>query len=488
MSAYPVSWLAISLTTFFLQVAIGTDLAFAGTVLLTFLLLPPVYTQFRRLDSIGAYLLVTTFSKLLIVSQWLKIAFLQPAESHLDEPLETVLVLLSSLAAFAMAGLLLRPCLKERHIQLFKPSHDPRFMLRTGLAALILALTAIFMRHHLGMDKLADPDALSSEEMRGQGMVLWNYFAVLLPFAVAILTARCMILSQGRRPLDLYTASSIVLCLTAGLWSNNRTEMFLGPVSFYVTYLVYGGRVRFLHIIAVLVAAIITQIVIFPLIDIQRTILPGLTYAEYFQDTMDLLSDMMDADRREQLYSQYLKTMYEGWSSRQYYGSPQGMIDRFSPSQVDEVVSHVTDNGRFGLEYLFYPVTRLIPPVLLGKFGLEHPLMGGRLLEVNIWGHDRFSYPNYSVISEIYSYVGFWAFPLSCTIILFIFFFIIHYIYGGLKNNYFGAFCVSIYFFTLADGDLSEIVGRTLEQVIVYIIPYQLARLAWSGRGASSTS
>lgn len=470
-------WVVVSLLTAGMQVALGTGGVFVTLSLLIFLLLPFAYGPMKAADSLGAVLTLATFSKLFVLSQWFKILYLQAADTHLDEPETTALVILAGLFATIAAALVLRALLPALRWRLLPVSTDPDFLRALGVGTFVLVALAMVMRHRIGLDRLGldDPGAV----VRGEGLVLWNHLAALLPLSSALFTARRMILSGGQRVLDGWVVASIGVCGVAGLWENSRTVMFNGFVTFYLTYLFYGGRIRTLHVLGVLVAALLMHTVVFPLIDIQRSLPPGLSPSEYINETAELAIEVLGSEQYYLYTGTALVDAYDSIVTRLYYGEPTGFLDRLAPSQVDEVVEYVLRKGTFGWEYAFYPLTRLIPYMVLTQFGLDHPVMGGTLIEGSIWNFSNHTYMNYGIIAEMYSYLGLATFPFAYVFYMIFFMVFMHVVYGGMKNNYFGAFCAATYLLVIADGDAPDFTGKLLEQGVVYVTLYAVARAAW---------
>lgn len=481
-------WTAITVLTVLLQLTLGTSLVFAGLSLTIFLLMPFSYRLYREADSIGAILLLCTFGKLFIIAQWIKIGFLQPGDTNLARPNETAFILLLGLVAFFGAGFLMRLILPMIRVRLLKVETDRSFLLMLGLSVFVIAAAASVVRHLIGIDRLSIFDA-DDPELRGHGLVIWNYLAALLPLSSAVFTARNMLHSSGRRFLDTYVLLSLVGSVLLGVWDNSRTVMFSGVVTAYLTYLSYGGRVRSLHIAVTLVGALVMSNFIFPFIDLQRGLPRTLSPTEFMTESINLAVDVVTVGRDTQESGASLSDMYESWTTRLYYGDPTGFLDRFSPSQVDEVVDYVMENGFFGFEHILHPFARFIPYAVLSQFGADHPISGGRLLESQIWGSHSSVFFNYGVIAETYAYADLPWYPVVFAVYLSIAFVMMHMAYGGLRRNYFAPLYLGQYLFQIADSDMADVFGRLFEQTLVYVVLYGVFRFLWSlmAEGASAT-
>lgn len=441
-------WILISTITFISQMLLGTNIIFASMALFIFIATPYIFRYYASINNVGGVIFIATFLKLFIISQWLKILYLQPADTHLQAPQETVFVLLLGLAAFGAAGLAATPLVRGRG-GLVKIPQDPTFLAWLAVAAAILTFIGMIARHLLGYDRIGE-----EEYVHGQGHVLFMYLDGFFPLAVAALTARAALLSGGRRFFDGFVVAALVFTVFQGFWENIRTGMVSGGVAFLVTYWVYGGKFGKRHIFGLLICTVFMQWLVFPLIDIQRGLPRNLSAMEFISETLRIAGDLTDQKSRFG-YDEQLENTYLSWDTRLYYGDPTGFFDRFAPNALDEVVAHFERAAPFGVDALTEQVAFFVPNMLLGSLGLERPTRGGDQIEMAVLG--TLSNMNYGMFAEVYAFVGQSLFLPVCCFIVFIYITVIHFIYGGLRQNYFLAFMISSSFFTLAGSDISEL-------------------------------
>lgn len=440
-------WALISATTFISQILLGTDIVFAFISLVIFIITPYIFRFYVSINNIGSLVFIATFLKLFIISQWLKILYLQPANTHLQAPQETVFIILLGLLAFGMAGPAVAVLVRGRG-GLVKIPQDPVFLAWLAVAAAILAFIGIIARYLLGYDRIGE-----EEYVHGQGHVLFMYLDGFFPLAVAALTARAALLSGGRRFLDGFVIAALVFTVFQGFWENVRTAMVGGGVAFLVTYWVYGGIFSKRHIFGLIICTFIMQWLVFPLIDIQRGLPRNLSATEFISETLRIANDLTDQKSRFG-YDEQLENTYLSWDTRLYYGDPTGFFDRFAPNALDEVVAHFERTAPFGIDALMEQIAYFIPNMLLGSLGLERPVRGGDQIEAAVLG--TLSNMNYGMFAEVYAFVGENMFLPVCSFIIFIYVTALHFIYGGLRQNYFLAFMISSSFFTVAGSDLAE--------------------------------
>lgn len=441
-------WMIVSALTFFGQLLLGSDFIFSVTSLAIFCLVPFVVRAYLFINNIGALIFIATFAKLFIVSQWLKILYLQPAGSNLQSPQQTAFILLLGLLAFWAAALAATPLLRGRSAPVRIPQ-DPLFLTWLAAAAALLTLIGSLGRHFLGYDRIGE-----SEYVEGQGHVLLLYFDTFLPLTVAALTARAALLSSGRRFVDGFVLTALATTVLQGFWENTRTAMVSGGVAFLATYWVYGGKFSKRHLLGLALSAMLMQWLVFPLIDIQRGLPRNLSATEFISETLRIAGDLTD-QRTRAGHDEQLENTYLSWDTRLYYGNPTGFFDRFAPNPVDEVVTYIDRTAPFGIDALTEQIAFIAPNLVLKPLGLERPTRGGEQIELAALG--TITNMNYGLFAEIYAYVEPFLFLPICIFLIFIYITVAHMIYGGLQKNYFVVFFFSLSFFSIAVEDISAL-------------------------------
>lgn len=468
-------WVGISVVTALLQLALGTSVQFVTLSLAIFLLLPFPLRLFWTSDNVGVFLTMVTLGKLFIVSQWIKIILAQAADTHLAEPNETALTLLLGLLAFTVAAALLSRVLPSLRLRVLKPSGDPGFLGRFGWFTFALSCLGFVMRRWLTQG-IEDIPA-------GHGLVFWNYLMLLMPMSTAAFTARCILQSSGRRRIDLPVIVTILGCFLVGLIDNTRSFMLSGLLTFVITQICYGARARYSHLLILVAGSFVMQRYLFPIVDAQRGVPRDLSVVEYLERTVQIILDVFDYETWQNNYGHRLLETYMSFLTRLYYGDPFGFLDRFTPSQLDESVSFFIDTEKLGVSYIFYPMTRIIPNVIFTSLGMERPIFGGQIIQASIFPNSEYSNPNYGIFAELYAYSGNYGVFFAGSLFIFMLLAVFHIFYGGFRNNYLAAFCISSYLFVLADADMGEMVGRTLEQGFVCALVYFAARLLFMPGG-----
>ncbi len=451
-------WGVISILTFLGQLALGTSPFYAFTSLAIFLLSPLVIRLNGGISSMGSLLFIASYAKLFFISQWLKILLGQPADTHLQAPDQMIFVLLLGIGVFMLAGLAVQLLFREDS-RSSVISQDPHFLSRLAIVVVGLTLLSIIGRHMANLSRANEGDY---EE--GQGLVILMYTASLMPLAVAALTARCAILSDGRRFIDRWVLLVLLLTVLQGFWENVRLIMLGGAVAFAATYIAYGGVIRFRHVLVMGMVGMVMQLLVFPLIDIQRGIERGLGTAGFIKETFNVASELLDADSRS-LREEKLENMYYSWDTRLYYGDPLGFLDRFAPSPLDETVAYVDDLGTFGSEGFLGQLLYALPNVLLRLFDVERPMRGGEVLETHILGTS--SNMNYGVFAETYAYFGpLWFVPVN-VVVLFFYLAGLRLLYGPGQRSYFVPFGLSTLYFSYCNSDIADIGPQVTIQAVM---------------------
>ncbi len=469
-------WRVVSVLTFLLQLVLGTSPLFAVISLAIFLLTPTVIRMNGGIASMGSLLFVASYSKLFFIAQWVKILVGQPADSHLQAPVGTVFVLFMGVLVFMAAGMAIR-VLFGRSSGLVSPPQDPNFLAGLAVVATLLTLFSIVARHLIGLSRAG---AVAYEE--GQGLVLLLYMANLLPLAVAATTARRAVLSEGKSFIDPWVLATLLLTVLQGFWENVRLIMLGGGIAFIATYLSYGGKIRLRHMAPVMAMVVLMQVIIFPLIDLQRGIERGLGAMGFLQETFNIASDLLDPFGRT-LREEGLDRIYYSWDTRLYYGEPLGFLDRFSPNPLDEVVAFVQDSGTFGDESFLGQFLYAIPNVILQPLGIERPPRGGEILEYTIL--HTFTNMNYGVFAETYAYFGGFLFIPINIVVLFLYLAGLHIIYGDGKRSYFMPFGFSTLYFTYCNSDIADIGPQVTIQSVMNLLILVAVIMAMGPMGRS---
>lgn len=466
----------VSVLTCLLQLALGTSPFFSFTSLAIFLLTPMVIRMNGGISSMGSLLFVASYSKLFFIAQWVKILVGQPADSHLQAPIGTVFVLLMGVLVFMAAGMAVR-VLFGRSSGLVSLPQDPRFLAGLAIVATLLTLFSIVARHLAGLSRAG---AMVYEE--GQGLVLLLYMANLLPLAVAATTARRAVLSEGKSFIDPWVLAILLLTVLQGFWENVRLIMLGGGIAFIATYLSYGGKIRLRHMAPVLAMVVLMQVIIFPLIDLQRGIERGMGSMGFLQETFNIASDLLDPFGRT-LREEQLNSVYYSWDTRLYYGEPLGFLDRFSPTPLDEVVAFVQDGGTFGGETFLGQFLYAIPNVILQPLGIERPPRGGEILEFTIL--HTFTNMNYGVFAETYAYFGGFLFIPINIAVLFFYLAGLRILYGDGEKNYFMPFGFSTLYFTYCNSDIADIGPQVTIQSVMNLLIIVAVMMAMGPMGRS---
>ena len=454
-------WYAVVVATGVCQLLLQTNVLFVALAQAIFLLLPWVFRTLEHSGSMVTLVFAAIFTKLFVVSQWVKIVLLQAADTNLDRPVETVLILLLSLLAFWAAALAARPLITKRG-GLVRIPQDPDFLLRIAGVAVGLCVASILLRYQVGLSRVGN-----EEYTEGEGLVVVFYLGQMLPLAVAALSARAFILSDGRRYVDSLVVLVLLAGFLQGLWENQRWIMMGGFVALVATYFSYGGQLKVRHVLLVIAMAVPMQFVVFPLVDLQRSFRRDISAMEYASRTAKTFVDLLDTEESAREREE-LNNMYLSWDTRLYYGDPTGFFDRFSPNPLDETIHYFDLGGELGFDHLVNQLAYGVPNMLLRMVGIERQPRGGIVLETAI--HGKSTNMNYGVMAEVFASVGYWYFFPVLTAIVFLYILGLHVVYGRFQYNYFAAFGFSTLYFNFAVADLGDVIPQVTIQGTLNVI------------------
>lgn len=255
----------------------------------------------------------------------------QPAQTHLQSPLLVMSVYTATVAALLLAAFITRRIVNSKD----------------GVAGLLNVPQLDFGLSALGCVVMVFLINASYSLVSGfaasivRGIALINYF---LPLAILIGTIAAVRNSGGRRSTSALTITVLVYATYGGLLSFSKQGMF-SPFVCWVLGLAWARyRLRLGHILTILAFAIIAQTWMVPLANVGReeTVTGSneerLGLVEHYA-----LHPMLLRENNRERQEAY------GGLELLYYGSPQGIFDRFTMLPNDaQLISFTADGNYFG--------------------------------------------------------------------------------------------------------------------------------------------
>lgn len=283
----------------------------------------------------------------------------QAADSHLASPL-----LIMSVYTATVGGLLLAAYLARRVVNS-----------RDGVAGILNVPNLDFGLSSLGcfvMVVFTYAPGIIGVDFGGpilRAIALINYF---LPLSILLGTVAAVRNSGGRRSTSPLTLCILVWATYSGLLSFSKQGMF-SPFVCWVLGLAWARfRLRLGHILVIIVFAVIAQSWMVPLANVGRE--ETVTGSE-----ADRLSIVEKYVEHPQLLRENNRERQEGYAGLDlwYYGTPQGIFDRFTMLPNDaQLISFSADGNYFGYLPIISYFENWVPHVI-APHKLEGVWIGG---------------------------------------------------------------------------------------------------------------
>lgn len=268
-------------------------------------------------------IIIAALLKNFVISQVVKVALGQPADVGLASANDTAWAIAAGALGCLTASLMLKG-LQSRHSRATR-SHtaSPWSNIQEANLELVgYTLAAAGLLARIAASAL--PDA----------PVVLFYAGNLAYAGVAALVLRNYRKSEGKSIFDK-TSISITIIFAALSVMKGSKDLVIAPFVFITLLYIYFGRRPTFSVIGLgLCAFLFTALVFYPMVNYARTVSPtdaktGLAMAMQTVSspggwtTLNERSDGLEAK----------------WANRLYYGRPMGMINRFTPNQVADVVN-----------------------------------------------------------------------------------------------------------------------------------------------------
>lgn len=279
----------------------------------------------------------------------------QPANSHLSAPLLVMSVYTATVAGLLLAAFFTRRIVNTRDGVaglLNVPQLD------FGLSALGCVVMVVFT--NFGAD-------IAGALLRTIALI--NYF---LPLAILLGTVAAVRNSGGRRSISPLTISVLVYATYYGLLSFSKQGMFSPFVCWALGLAWARFRLRPVHIIVMVTFAVLAQSWMVPLANVGREE----TVTGSTEDRLGIVEHYIE---HPQLLRQNNREREEAYGGLDfwYYGTPQGIFDRFTMLPNDsQLMSFTADGNYFG----YLPIIAYFEnwvPHLIAPHKLEGVWIGG---------------------------------------------------------------------------------------------------------------
>jgi len=407
----------------------------------------------------GAYVFLYAMLLGIVGVVW-KAVLGEPADSNLKVP-----ILLMAVYAASMAMLLVVMLVNHRltaHLRSFA-SHMGMGELNYTLAALG-CLMGTFTLQFLDTILGSAPGSLLS---------ILNQLNLLIPLAIILGTIGAMRDSGGRRSINLINCVAMLLTFVGGMLNFSKQAMLTPLACWVVAALYMRFNLRRVHILVLGAYAVFT-FTLMPLISSGRNEVPpqGANYAQRVQIVLNILSDTKAAREQQQMADSFAVA---NSNATDYFGSPQGFIERLTIIPPDDTFLNYTAQGNnIGYLPIMLDFENFVPHFLLPD---KPPTIGGNYYAHLIGGilapDDFTTGISFSPVSEAYHIDGWRGVCLLLPAIWLLLFFITDYLCGDLRKSPWGLLMVVIFSHAAAEsmvGGLIYLIGYGSLSLMVAIV------------------
>lgn len=351
--------LIFTLVLVLVELVEGTDPVYALLVFCYFMLSVIAFNVAGGLTRpSGAYILF--YSTLVAgVGTVYKALLGQPAQTHLYTPVLVMAVYTATVAAMLVAAFVTRKFVTTRD-GVAGVLHVPKMDLNTS--ALGCVVIVFFINNSFALFAGGAGSVLHA-------IAMVNYF---LPLGILLGTAAAVRNSNGRRSTSPLTLFALGYSTFYGLLSFSKQGMF-SPFVCWVLGLAWARfQLRTRHIVTIAVFAVVAQEFMVPLANIGR----GEAGGAPDEVRMAVVEDHILHPLKLREINRERAAGYAGldiW----YYGSPQGIFDRFTMLPNDsQLIAYTAEGHYYGYLPLFYYFENWVPHILYPN-KLQGIVLGG---------------------------------------------------------------------------------------------------------------
>ena len=346
-------WLLGSIALAMGLMVTGSDVAYSLLVGLFTLLTGITFHAAGGFRTIIGVCVLNLACQHVIISQVAKIIYNERADSPLYEPILTLCVYCAGMTSLLAGVYFLRSVRILEIPSALVPRFEPRwlltFALLSTLAAFVRFIVVVAFSHQTG------------------GIIGPIRSAVVLPsMAVAASTVYTICVSKGQRSLSWINAPSLLMVIIFGVLGAARSEMSFCLITYTITCLGYGYKLRLKHFACFALLAFIANVYLFPYA----------LYARGFTRTHDANKNIsvawilfVDVVQDPQKYAKRTNTLHYTSSAQRriesYFNNHDNSMNRYHViSSVDAIVSASQDKQESGWRTISPAIGMLSPGFL----------------------------------------------------------------------------------------------------------------------------
>ena len=351
-------WMLGPLLLLSLQLLTGTDPLFAGLVLIFTVLFSLTLRLLNGIKTLTGCCVFFFGMQNIVVSQFAKVYFGEPAESRLVVPTITMAVYDLFMFGVLCGVLTLRKPFFARRRPLFMPEMNPQKLRWMAFFFTLLALAQVVVGHTLGIN------SDTGDANVGGPVGMLHQIPGVIALAVACGTAYEIIASEGRKSLGITNGFIIVFTFLFGVVDAGREKMITAVLVYFITCIAFRFRFRPRHYVIMASLAYIAQFILFPYALYGRDIVRTPRFEENIRRASVLFVDVVENPLKFQTILEQKGEKYH--SQFNYFPIPNATLQRSSliPTNAGIVDATLRD-GTTGLGTLALGFEMAVPRFLL---------------------------------------------------------------------------------------------------------------------------
>ncbi len=365
-----------------LQLALGTAPAFAVAMFAYLLVTVVAFNLAGGLYTYtGSYIALQSLQSVSL-AQVAKIALLQPADSNLRAPLESICVYLLGEISLLCAILVTRK-FKTNSKPIFDGRRYTSRLLSMSIASTVIGVSAQII---VGLYAYG-----TSEKGGIEGGTVLSYLHQLplfVPLGVMLGTVHIIKSSGGARSLRSYTLLPMIFMTVWGFFSNSKSQTYEALLIYLVVCMVYRYRFTGKQIGLFLGFGLLGVLIIFPFIQyVRRYALEG-DIVVRAQTTIGVIQDVGIVTAIQDFkLEESLREESGQQNAALYYGKDMGFLDRVSLIENEDALVYATEHsgprgmrpyldGVLSMTPRFLWPDKVMPPKITNEMGHAIGLLG----------------------------------------------------------------------------------------------------------------
>lgn len=269
-------------------------------------------------------------------------------------------------------------------------------------------------------------------------------FHDLLLMAVIARTAMVLERSQDSRSFDLTLGAMMAIGVLLGLVDNQKTAAALPVISWFVTMLIYRGRISRKTVVVLALGGAAFSFIISPFVHAMRALgQQEMKLADRIEFVVDMTSQLVESPDRfaqiEQLAaSQFGNGYYDYFGEN---GSGQMLLGRYtSVQQIDPVIAEHEKKGDQGGDVIWPAFVRLLPSLINANKSADNGQEFTILVNYGLIDPAGGKNPSLPIVGQAYAAYGYPGAVLLPAIGFFLALLVLKKLNWGMDRNVYGIF------------------------------------------------